>query len=133
MFIFISFVSSWYTICCLPINSVVVNHVNAKKLKTSTKSLMKFYTWLSTDAQGKKVKNVMEVPERLSFRVPFGTYSYTSICSPLSKQKPTRLTRFLRWTLDRSSISVLNSRPLCIDSDWTRLMAISWPVGRVPR
>uniref|UniRef100_A0A2P2LPU3 Putative leucine-rich repeat receptor-like protein kinase At5g49770 isoform X2 n=1 Tax=Rhizophora mucronata TaxID=61149 RepID=A0A2P2LPU3_RHIMU len=34
-------------------------------------------------------------PDRLPLRVPFGTKSYTSICSPRSKQNPRRFTRFL--------------------------------------
>lgn len=69
---------------------------------------------------------------KLSFRVPFGMYSYTNICSHFSTQKPMRLTTFLWWTLERSSISVLNSFPPCIDHCSALLIATSIPLGRVP-
>lgn len=39
-------------------------------------------------ALAKQAKKWQGIPDKLSFREPFGTYSYISICSPRSKQNP---------------------------------------------
>lgn len=74
----------------------------------------------------------LDLPDKLSLSVPLAINSYTSICSPRSKQKPTSPTRFLWWTLESSSISVLNSSPPCIEPCWALLMAIICPSGSIP-
>ena len=72
----------------LKINKLEIFHVAIYKVCNDIQLLLEFIS-------SGKCEELIKVPETLPIRVPFGIYSYTSICSPCSKQNPKRLTRFL--------------------------------------
>lgn len=123
---------AWWTLKICPIQGrdiCLEKRMNWNKDCRTDKNLSD--AWSST--YKKYAVKRLQVPDRLSLRVPFGTYSYTTIFSLWSMHKPTRLTKFLWCTLLSISISVLNSWLPCANPCWALLTATTCPSANTPR